>query len=747
MSAPNFFKRFANNLRINLIILLVCVGIAIYYYSLPSNSRINFFGKVYEAEDARSIISIIIFVLGILIAITINIITGLLHKEPKKEETPIKTEPPQPFQPIIKIENIIPPQTETKTVTASPSNQKFLPTPFLPDLKFFVGREDILQKIKETLASDHKAAIHDISGLGKTFTTYKYAEENQKAYEKIFLVRATKEEMLESLAKCGEAVNPDLVNVQEQKAKADGFKQWLEENDKWLVIYDNVDLPGELFPFVPTLLKGDCLFTSNFPEIENLGTVIDIKKFSKTDAEILLYSRYINKPHSIPNLSSEEKEAFDKIIQEIDGLPLTLNSTGAFIQKKKWKFKRLWEEYEETPEIAWESADDYSVYQRKSAGIVFSLVYEELCATEKVGTAVRALLNAMTFLSPDEIPEDLLQDILKRQDATVAKKKTFDNFWDDLRSTITGYDLLKYNINKELFTTHRSIQRVIQTKIKPAGKKAICEKLVTLFLDLFPKYDYSNKDVCEKYYLHVQTLLENTDKLQIETGKINNLYYGIGLYQERLGNYGQAEIFYQRASEISAKVFGNESAGYATALNNLALAYRSQGRYDEAIEKYEEALRIGKKTIGKEHPAYANRLNNLAVVYRLQGRYDDAIEKFEEAIEITAKTDGKEHSSYAIRLANLAKVYITQKNFEVAEKIILQASEIFQKSVGKLHPYYAICLSDLAQIYQLQDRHDKAIKNYEEAWRICIRVLGKDHPDTQLVKRTLDRCRKEMKGK
>ena len=95
-------------------------------------------------------------------------------------------------------------QSEQKGRGKKPA--KLYPNQFLPDLKFFVGREELLKKIKATLKKDHQAAIHDISGLGKTFTTYKFAEDNQANYETIFFVRATREEMLESLAKCGELV-------------------------------------------------------------------------------------------------------------------------------------------------------------------------------------------------------------------------------------------------------------------------------------------------------------------------------------------------------------------------------------------------------------------------------------------------------------------------------------------------------------------------------------------------------------
>ena len=44
---------------------------------------------------------------------------------------------------------------------------------------YLVGREKLLENLKNQLAESHRASIHDISGLGKTFTTYKFADEFQ----------------------------------------------------------------------------------------------------------------------------------------------------------------------------------------------------------------------------------------------------------------------------------------------------------------------------------------------------------------------------------------------------------------------------------------------------------------------------------------------------------------------------------------------------------------------------------------
>lgn len=604
---------------------------------------------------------------------------------------------------------------------------KLYPNQFLPDLKFFVGREELLKQIRVTLDKDHRAAIHDISGLGKTFTTYKFAEDNQGNYDHIFFIRATREEMLESLAKCSELVEPEMANVTEQQAKALGFKQWLEENENWLVIYDNVDLPDELFKYVPVNKKGDCLFTSNFREVRNLGTEISIVKLDRTDAEVLLYSRANNTPLTNPNLDGAELAAFDRLIEEIDGLPLTLNSTGALIDKKQWSFSDMWQRYEKSNEILWDSEDKYSGYQKKSAGIVFSLAYDEISSAEKIGNTAKLILDRVSFISPDEIPEELFTHILWEHDQSFTEAANPEVFWDDVREKLTDYDLLKYNRQKETFTTHRAIQRVIQSSLK-GKEKEICISLAAIFRELFPRYDYSNREECEKYYQHVLILLENADKFGAETKDTNGLYFAAGRYQRLLGNYGPAEKSHLRAAETSASVFGEESETHSRDLDSLAIVYLVQGRYDEAIENLKEAQRIDEMTIGREHPNYAVRLNNLASVYHSQGRYDEAIEKYEEALRIDEKTIGYEDPGYAAHLNNLGEVYRIQGRYDEAIEKHEKALRIVEKTIGREHPDYAKHLNNLGEVYRMQGRYDEAIGKYEEAFRINEKTLGPEHP-------------------
>ena len=202
MKTPNFLKKRRYPIVITAVVLILCASISVYYATLPEKTILTFWGRDFSVDGSKAIVVSIAIIFGLLASFFINIFSGDLHETIKESDSADKK--PNVIVPTVEIKNIINQPSDAPPPVAPSTNQKFYPAPFLPDLKFFVGREELLKQIKATLKKDHRAAIHDISGLGKTFTTYKFAEDNQENYEKIFFIRATREEMLESLAKCGE---------------------------------------------------------------------------------------------------------------------------------------------------------------------------------------------------------------------------------------------------------------------------------------------------------------------------------------------------------------------------------------------------------------------------------------------------------------------------------------------------------------------------------------------------------------
>jgi tetratricopeptide (TPR) repeat protein len=612
---------------------------------------------------------------------------------------------------------------------------KFYPKDFLPNLSYFVGRENIIERLEKLLKVSQRVSVYDISGIGKTYLCLEYARRNQTKYEKLFFINASKETYLESLAECGVLLDKSVANVQEQLVKANAFKNWLEKNDNWLVIFDNVDIAQDIFPFVPNNKQGDCLFTSNFRDVINLGKDVKIEKLSANESKILLFSKAKTEPNQEPTfIDQAEEDSFNKIIEEIDGLPISLSTTGAFIAKKQISFAEYLQRLEEEPEIILDVEDDFGIYHKKSALKAFSIAFEantdttNLDAKQKeITEAVKTLYFVASFLYPEDIHEEFLRSFLEKEYERLGKARFTNAFWQDVRAKLTEYDLFKWNPHNKTFWTHRLIQKTIQTKLKADEKETICRNVLALLGDFFPEYDYNNKESCERYYQHTVFALENADKL-FESEDSGGLYYRIAYYQELLGNFPQAERYYQRDLEISKIVFGKEHQGTAGSLNNLASVYYAQGKYDEAIKLYHEALEIGKETIGNEHPDFAIGLNNLANVYQAQGKYDEAIKLYQEALVIDKKTIGIEHPSYAKHLNNLAGTYLSLGKYDKSITLLYEAIEINKRTIGIEHPDYANRLNNLASVFYEQGKYDEAIKLYQEALVIDKKTIGIEHP-------------------
>ncbi|MCX7606436.1 MAG: CHAT domain-containing protein [Bacteroidia bacterium] len=194
------------------------------------------------------------------------------------------------------------------------------------------------------------------------------------------------------------------------------------------------------------------------------------------------------------------------------------------------------------------------------------------------------------------------------------------------------------------------------------------------------------------------------------------------------GRYTEAEKLYAEVISTWERLVGKTHPDYATALNNMAILYRSQGRYKEAEKLFSEILPIYEMNFGIYHPFYLNALGNVAAFYQSQGRYAEAERLFLEIKELKDKIMDTEDPDYATMLNNLALLHAEQGRYAQAEKLYIEALEQYKKLVGSSHPDYARALNNLAALYYYQKRLIEAESLYTEAAHIYENSVGKSHP-------------------
>src|SRR5271157_5259327 len=111
----------------------------------------------------------------------------------------------------------------------------------LPENPFFTERGTELADLKEALEKTGSYALTGLGGVGKTQTAAEYAHRQRDDYGAVIWLRAEKEDTLFAdlsglvgLLKLPEAKAPD------QSVAVEAALRWLDEQDDWLVVLDNV---------------------------------------------------------------------------------------------------------------------------------------------------------------------------------------------------------------------------------------------------------------------------------------------------------------------------------------------------------------------------------------------------------------------------------------------------------------------------------------------------------------------------
>jgi tetratricopeptide (TPR) repeat protein len=160
-----------------------------------------------------------------------------------------------------------------------------------------------------------------------------------------------------------------------------------------------------------------------------------------------------------------------------------------------------------------------------------------------------------------------------------------------------------------------------------------------------------------------------------ESAQLPLLSHLAGLY-EAMGRFTDEATEYQRALEISEKVYGKENAQTAAALINLAGAYSSQDRYSEAEPLITRSLQIYEKTTGQDSQQVAAVLNNLGNIKAAQGKYKDAAALFAKALALYEKLLGPDNPSLADLMENLGNVYKAMGKKDEAKNLLDRTSKI-----------------------------------------------------------------------
>ena len=367
--------------------------------------------------------------------------------------------------------------------------------------EYFVGREKELESLDKAFeevdtkgaglgSGKRKAKVHGICGLGgcgKSSLAFEYAWRNLESYPGgVFVINGESDDLLRASLQGihGQFVYKTQPNKHEEAKQFDQLMMetlsWLGNlRDKWLLLVDNMD-QKKLSPYARKIFFGqwknktsvDILVTSRRSP-QTLCKDLDLRPENCPELDAFSVDEsieFLKKRTGLASAFENQEVGVKELAQELGGLPLALEQAAAYISALKCSAQSYLEQYREQKSILLnrESAKPCSeVYSEARLAVQttwrLNFNYIENDETDEgLGKAASFFMKIATYLSPDEIPIEILNVGTPEMDHKYLK--------DRLKMPIGAEQivdlLLRFSLFKRKSDDSLSIHRLVQETLK-----------------------------------------------------------------------------------------------------------------------------------------------------------------------------------------------------------------------------------------------------------------------------------------
>ncbi len=607
----------------------------------------------------------------------------------------------------------------------------------IPRNPFFTGRDDLLRQIHATLHPQHaeplcqSCTLSGLGGIGKTQTAVEYAYRYASDYSAVFWMQAETEETISaSIATIARLLDLPEQQEREQQRAVAAVSRWFAQNNRWLLIFDNVENVELVKAILPSARQGTILFTTRRPALGISAHIVTLEKLTVEESlRFLLHrARLIESADTLAHLAPAEKGAAQAIVAALDGLPLALDQAGAYIEATRCSLGDYLRLFRASPARLLDEREPHADHPQSVLRTV-TVACEQIAQRDPQAAA---LLTACAFLAPDEIPERFFAQGAEQLGMDFTAMAADPLQFQAAIKTLLTYSLIQRHPATQTLTIHRLIQAVVQERLIDRDRRNWVERVTKAMTHVFPPTDKSQADywqACERLLPHALVCVAASDHWNTDLATRASLMNHVAHYWSNLARYTEAGRLHRRVLQLCEQPFGVEHPLVAEALSGLARLYKEQGDYAEAEAMVRRALEARERVFGTEHPRVADSLNNLAILYIDQEQYDQAEPLLQRSLQIRERSLDAPHPLIASSLHNLANLYLHQQKYEQAEPLYQRALQMWEQSLGAENPKVAMPMSGLAEIYKEQGDFTIAEQLFQHALRIVEHALGADHFD------------------
>ena len=423
--------------------------------------------------------------------------------------------------------------------------------------EYFTGRKKELESLDKAFeevnttgaglrSGKRKAKVHGICGLGgcgKSSLAFEYAWHNLERYPGgVYVINGESDELLRSSVQGihGQFVYKSQPNKHEEAKQFDQLMtetlSWLGSlRHKWLLLVDNMD-QKKLSSYTRKMFLGqwknktvgEILVTSRRSP-QTLCKDLNLRPENCLELDAFSVDEsieFLKKRTGLASAFQNQEEGVKELAQELGGLPLALEQAAAYISELKCSAQSYLEQYREqrsillNREIAKPCSEVYSE-ARLAVQTTWRLNFnyiENDETDEGLGKAASFFMKIATYLSPDEIPIEILNVGAPEIDHKYLKDRLKMPIGaEQIVDLLLRFSLFKRKSDDSL-SIHRLVQETLKERYSNEGEteKAFCSAIRMLhhaFLDCVGGTDFLHEWRLRLDYLKDDTVSRN-DKLR-----------------------------------------------------------------------------------------------------------------------------------------------------------------------------------------------------------------------------------------
>lgn len=624
----------------------------------------------------------------------------------------------------------------------------------------YTYRNDFILKILEKLKENKVAVITGLGGIGKTQLAANYITNYINEYKLIGWINASDAVSIQnSYIELVEKLDLGFLDTNiNQNTILRYVKNWLENNDKWLIVYDNIKNPKELNELLPNPINGHVIITSQNAKWSKFNPTIEVTKLTNGESINFLMKR----------AEKDYENSMEELVLLLDNFPLALEHAASYVHKTSRSFSYYLNKFKSRKVEMLNKAKKPEDYNHTIA-TTWEIALDEI--KENCPDAIE-FLYFISFLAPDDIPLEMLK-LEKESDINIIEILRDDFRIDDVIENLLNYSLISCNNNcTNMINIHRLVQIVVRYKLSQEIKEEWCKNVINIFNQIFidDRNDLSSQSHFKELLPHAIQVIENAINLGIKNKELAFLCENVGLLLNEIADYSKAIKILRYGLNIGKKIFDYNSKDIAKHIINLGLAEKLSGNISEGIRYYNKAVNIYEKlnlTCSRE---YAQLINNIGRVKMDQGKYeesyvlilksfnilkslnteynienivilsnlalslehigniDDSIRYNRKILKILKRNNIKESQAMATCLNNLSTCLWKKGKFKSALVLSFRSVKIEESVFGDRHPIVALYYSNLANLLIYKGDLLQARSYIVKAFKINKYIYGMEHP-------------------